>query len=88
MRMRERSIIRDQIFSVVDTFEFIESNPDDKYLPATLFMAKPLLLSSMSCLESIVPIVIFVLLPPTIQIRLSGWAISKGENHEMSCMQH
>lgn len=40
MRMRERSIIRDQIFSAADTFEIIESNPDDKYLPSYLVYGK------------------------------------------------
>ena len=40
MRIRERSIIRDQIFSAADTFEIIESNPDDKYLPSYLVYGK------------------------------------------------
>ena len=31
---------RDQIFSAVDTFEIIESNPDDKYLPSYLIYGK------------------------------------------------
>ena len=39
MRLAERHITRDEIFGAVDSFEIIESNPDDKYLPSYLVFA-------------------------------------------------
>jgi hypothetical protein len=39
MRMRGRFIARDQILDAVPTYEIIESNPRDKYLPSYLVYA-------------------------------------------------
>lgn len=36
MRLRTRSIDQQEIIGAVDTFEIIESYPDDKYLPSYL----------------------------------------------------
>ncbi len=36
MRLRERFIAREQILGAVATYEIIESNPHDKYLPSYL----------------------------------------------------
>jgi hypothetical protein len=40
MRMRGRFIAREQIFDAVPTYEIIESNPRDKYLPSYLVYAR------------------------------------------------
>jgi hypothetical protein len=37
--LAERHITREEIFSAVDNYEIIESNPDDKYLPSYLVFA-------------------------------------------------
>jgi len=39
MRLAGRHITRDEIFAAVDSYEIIESNPDDKYLPSYLVFA-------------------------------------------------
>jgi len=39
MRMRERGISRDMVLKSVDSFELIESYPEDKYLPSYLVYA-------------------------------------------------
>ena len=39
MRLAGRHISRDEIFGAVDTYEIIESYPDDKYLPSYLIFA-------------------------------------------------
>lgn len=39
MRLAGRHIIRDEIFAAVDSYEIIESYPDDKYLPSYLVFA-------------------------------------------------
>jgi len=39
MRMRERGINRDMVLKSVDSFELIESYPEDKYLPSYLVYA-------------------------------------------------
>jgi len=39
MRMRERGINRDMVVNAVDSFELIESYPEDKYLPSYLVYA-------------------------------------------------
>ena len=39
MRMRGRFIAREQILDAVPTYEIIESNPPDKYLPSYLVYA-------------------------------------------------
>ncbi len=39
MRLVGRHIARDEIFAAVDTYEIIESYPDDKYLPSYLVFA-------------------------------------------------
>jgi hypothetical protein len=36
MRLRSRSISRDDIVNSVETYEIVESYPDDKYLPSYL----------------------------------------------------
>lgn len=40
MRMRDRSISRQSIIGSTDTFEIIESYPDDKYMPSYLVRAE------------------------------------------------
>ena len=40
MRLKERFITREDIFSSADTFEIIEEYPKDKYLPSYLIFAK------------------------------------------------
>ena len=40
MRMRGRSISREQILQSVSTYEILESYPDDKYLPSYLVLAQ------------------------------------------------
>jgi len=39
MRMRERGISRDMVLKSVESFELIESYPEDKYLPSYLVYA-------------------------------------------------
>lgn len=39
MRLTGRYITRDEIFAAVDTYEIIESYPDDKYLPSYVVFA-------------------------------------------------
>jgi hypothetical protein len=39
MRMRDRFIAREQILGAVASYEIIESNPNDKYLPSYLVHA-------------------------------------------------
>ncbi len=39
MRLAGRHISRDEIFGAVDSYEVIESYPDDKYLPSYLVLA-------------------------------------------------
>jgi hypothetical protein len=38
MRLAGRHISRDQIFGAIDSYEVIESYPDDKYLPSYLVL--------------------------------------------------
>ncbi len=40
MRLSARSINRDAILSCIDTYEVIESYPDDKYLPSYLVLGR------------------------------------------------
>ena len=40
MRLRERSITRQMILRSIETYEIIESYPDDKYLPSYLVYAQ------------------------------------------------
>lgn len=40
MRLRERFIPREVILDAVESYEIIESYPDDKYLPSYLVLAK------------------------------------------------
>jgi uncharacterized protein DUF4258 len=40
MRMRRRSISREQILQAVSTYEILEAYPDDKYLPSYLVFAQ------------------------------------------------
>ncbi len=40
MRMHERSITRNQILDAVDTYEILETNPHDKFLPSYLVYSK------------------------------------------------
>ena len=40
MRLRERFIPRERILESVETYELIESYPDDKYLPSFLVLAR------------------------------------------------
>jgi hypothetical protein len=40
MRMKKRSISRQQVLDAVATYEIIESYPEDKYLPSYLIYAK------------------------------------------------
>ena len=40
MRLRERSMTRQMILGSVETYEIIESYPDDKYLPSYLVYAQ------------------------------------------------
>ncbi len=42
MRLAGRHIARDEIFAAVDSYEIIESYPDDKYLPSCLVFAAQL----------------------------------------------
>jgi hypothetical protein len=39
MRLAGRHITRDEVFGAVDSYEVIESYPDDKYLPSYLVLA-------------------------------------------------
>ncbi len=39
MRLAGRHVTRDEIFAAVDSYEIIESYPDDKYLPSYLVFA-------------------------------------------------
>lgn len=39
MRLKHRSITRDEIIAAIDTYEVIEAYPDDKYLPSYLVLA-------------------------------------------------
>ncbi len=39
MRLAGRHLTRDDIFAAVDSYEIIESYPDDKYLPGYLVVA-------------------------------------------------
>ena len=39
MRLAGRHLTRDEIFGAVDSYEVIESYPDDKYLPSYLVWA-------------------------------------------------
>jgi hypothetical protein len=39
MRLEKRHITRGEIFDAVDSFELVESYPDDKYLPSYLILA-------------------------------------------------
>ena len=39
MRLAGRQISRDEVFGAVDSYEVIESYPDDKYLPSYLVLA-------------------------------------------------
>jgi len=41
MRLAGRHISRNEIFEAVDTYEILESYPDDKYLPSYLILATP-----------------------------------------------
>jgi Domain of unknown function (DUF4258) len=41
MRLSARAINRDAILFCVDTYEVIESYPDDKYLPSYLVLGRP-----------------------------------------------
>jgi hypothetical protein len=40
MRLRDRLIPRERILGSVETYEIIESYPDDKYLPSYLVLAQ------------------------------------------------
>lgn len=40
MRLRDRYISRTSILHAVDTFELVESNPGDKYLPSYLVLSR------------------------------------------------
>ena len=40
MRLRERSMNRQMILGSIETYEIIESYPDDKYLPSYLVYAR------------------------------------------------
>ncbi|MGI6253330.1 MAG: DUF4258 domain-containing protein [Aminivibrio sp.] len=40
MRMQDRSIPRSSILDSADTFEIVESYPDDKYMPSCLVRAE------------------------------------------------
>ena len=40
MRLRERSMTRQMILGSIETYEIIESYPDDKYLPSYLVYAQ------------------------------------------------
>lgn len=40
MRLRGRHVTRREILDAVDTYEIIESYPEDKYLPSYLVLAK------------------------------------------------
>ena len=40
MRLRERSMTRQMILEPIETYEIIESYPDDKYLPSYLVYAQ------------------------------------------------
>lgn len=40
MRLRERFIPREAILEAVESYELIESYPDDKYLPSYLIFAR------------------------------------------------
>ena len=40
LRLRGRSIAREAIVASVDTYELLEANPQDKYLPSYLVYAK------------------------------------------------
>lgn len=39
MRLRGRHISRDEVFEATESYEIIESNPEDKYLPSYLVWA-------------------------------------------------
>jgi hypothetical protein len=39
MRLEKRYITRDEILDAIDSYEMIESYPDDKYLPSYLVLA-------------------------------------------------
>jgi hypothetical protein len=41
MRLKERSVTRQAILDAVDSYELVESYPDDKYLPSYLLLARP-----------------------------------------------
>lgn len=41
MRLAGRHVFRNEIFETVDTYEIVESYPDDKYLPSYLIVATP-----------------------------------------------
>ena len=40
MRLAGRYIARDEVFEAIDTYDVIESYPDDKYLPSYLVLAR------------------------------------------------
>ncbi len=42
MRLKGRFVARQAILDAVDSYELVESYPDDKYLPSHLFPARPL----------------------------------------------
>jgi hypothetical protein len=41
MRLKERFVARQDILGAVDSYELVESYPDDKYLPSYLLLARP-----------------------------------------------
>ena len=41
MRLKGRFVARQAILGSVDSYELVESYPDDKYLPSYLFLARP-----------------------------------------------
>jgi hypothetical protein len=42
MRLKGRFVARQAILDSADSFELVESYPEDKYLPSYLFLARPL----------------------------------------------
>jgi hypothetical protein len=42
MRLERRFVARQAILDSVDSYELVESYPDDKYLPGYLFLARPI----------------------------------------------
>ncbi len=40
LRLKSRSVSRQSVLDAVDSYEIVESNPDDKYLPSYLILAR------------------------------------------------